>query len=70
MDTFEAYREPSVKVEPRWPGREDMADRMNVNDGYRGRRSPGKTPCQGFAISYMFELGIMLPSYQNRKVPS
>lgn len=64
MDTFEAYREPSVKAEPRWAGREDMVDRMVVSDGYRGRRSPGKTPHEGFALSYMSEMGIVLPSYQ------
>lgn len=64
MDAFEAYREPSVKVEPRWAGREDIVDRMTVGDGYRVRRSPGKTPRDGFSISYMLEMGIMLPSYQ------
>lgn len=46
MDAFEVYRSPSVKVEPRWTGREagreDNIDRAPVNDGYR-RRSPGKT---------------------------
>lgn len=66
MDTFEAYREPSVKVEPRWAGREDMVDRMTVGDGYRARRSPGKIPNEEFAISYLLGMGIMLPSYQIR----
>lgn len=64
MDTFEAYREPSVKAEPRWAGREDMVDRMTASDGYRARRSPGKTPYEGFAMSNRLEMGIMLPSYQ------
>lgn len=43
MDTFDAYRSPSVKTEPRW-GREDIPDRMPINEAYRARRSPGKTP--------------------------
>lgn len=69
MDTFEAYREPSVKAEPRWAGREDMVDRITGGDGYRARRSPGKTPREGFAISYMLEMVIMHPSYQIRNSP-
>lgn len=64
MDAFEAYREPSVKAEPRWAGREDIVDRMTVGDGYRVRRSPGKTPREGISISYILEMGIMLESYQ------
>lgn len=43
MDTFDTYRSPSVKAEPRW-GREDITDRIPINEGYRARRSPGKTP--------------------------
>ena len=39
MDTYEVYREPSIKVEARWAGRDDMPDRQI--DSYR-RRSPGK----------------------------
>lgn len=65
MDTFEAYREPSVKAEPRWAGRDDMVDRIAISDGYRVRRSPGKIPREAFAISSMLEINTMLPSYQN-----
>lgn len=64
MDTFEAYREPSVKAEPRWAGRDDMVDRSAISDGYRVRRSPGKIPREEFAISSMLEINTMLPSYQ------
>ena len=39
MDTYEVYREPPIKVEARWAGRDDMPDRQI--DSYR-RRSPGK----------------------------
>jgi len=35
MDTYEVYRSPSVKAEPRWAPPAD-------NDNFR-RRSPGKT---------------------------
>ena len=64
MDAFEAYREPSVKAEPRWAGREDIVDRMTTGDGYRVRRSPGKTPREGISISYTLKMGIMLEFYQ------
>ncbi|SLM40644.1 arsenite resistance protein ars2 [Lasallia pustulata] len=40
MDTYEAYRSPSVKAEPRWGGRDDVMERPPVNDSYRVRRSP------------------------------
>ena len=47
MDTYEAYRSPSVKAEPRWPIRDETGERMPPGDNYR-RRSPGKI----FAIVY------------------
>lgn len=58
MDTVEVYPPPAVKPEPRWAAREDMVDRIPVNDGYRNRRSPGKKSREGDAALQFHALAV------------
>ena len=53
MDTYEAYRSPSVIAEPRWGGHEEARDRQPPMDSYR-RRSPGKSSLAAYSSSICF----------------